>query len=258
MRETARGSQDTRSFDCGFGHEKGWFVMRTFCVRALSVVALAALSVTPAIVAQGQSPASLSETQVQELIARGQPADHARLRAHFNELAEQSAAEAKRHASMQRSFAGNTKLAHIATSIAAHCKRLMDINQSSAATLRELATEHGKLAAGAVYEPPQGGTRPQGSAGIPSDKELADLAANASSAADHRKLEQYFLALANRHDRDAANHLAYAKSWRATTKVSNAQTIAAHCDRLASQFRDTAKEARAAAAMHNDMASKAK
>ena len=232
--------------------------MRTFFVRALSVAALAALSFTPLVVAQGQAPAPLSETQVQELIARGQPADHARLRAHFNELAEQSAAEAKRHASMQQSFAGNTKLAHMATSMAAHCKRLMDLNQASAATLRELATEHGTLAAGAVYEPPQGGTRPQVDRGVPSDKELADLAANATSAADHRKLEQYFVALANRYDRDAANHVAYAKSWRATTKVPTAQTIAAHCDRLASQFREAEKEARAAAEMHKDMASKAK
>ena len=232
--------------------------MRTFFVRALSVAALAALSFTPLVVAQGQAPAPLSETQVQELIARGQPADHARLRAHFNELAEQSAAEAKRHASMQQSFAGNTKLAHMATSMAAHCKRLQDLNQTAAATLRELATEHGTLAAGAVYEPPQGGTRPQVDKGVPSDNELASLAANATSAADHRKLEQYFVALANRYDRDAANHVAYANSWRATTKVPTAQTIASHCDRLASQFREAEKEARAAAEMHKDMARKAK
>ena len=164
--------------------------MRTFFVRALSVAALVALSFPPDVAAQGQSPAPLSEAQVQELISRGQPADHARLRAHFNELAEQSAAEAKRHASMQQSFAGNTKLAHMATSMAAHCKRLQDLNQTAAATLRELATEHGTLAAGAVYEPPQGGTRPQVDKGVPSDNELANLAANATSAADHRKLEQ--------------------------------------------------------------------
>ncbi len=95
--------------------------MKPSFVRCAVLAALAALSLASSLIAQNAPPASLSEADVRQLIVRGQPADHARLSAHFTALAERYASEAKRHASMQPAFAGNTKLAHLAASQAAHC-----------------------------------------------------------------------------------------------------------------------------------------
>jgi ABC-type branched-subunit amino acid transport system substrate-binding protein len=94
--------------------------------------------------------------------------------------------------------------------------------------------------------------------GRPSDAELARLAATAETAADHRALQNYFTSVATRDEREAADHAAYAKTWRGLTKVAAYQTQAAAHDRAAEQLRAAAKEARAAAAMHGSDAAKAK
>ena len=72
--------------------------MKTISVRALSIGALALLTLAGAAAAQTTSSAVLNSLEVQELIKRAAPGDHARLEVHFAVLAEQYAADAPWHA----------------------------------------------------------------------------------------------------------------------------------------------------------------
>lgn len=217
-------------------------------IVALTLAAAAVLSTVP-LTAQDKP---LNMAEVQRLIASGQPADHARLAAHFGALADRYAADAKRHATMQPAFAGNPKLAYLAPTQAAHCRQLATRNEASAATLRELAAHHSKEAAGTPSEPPRGSERFQGEAPIPSDAELIKLAASAETAADHRALERYFTVIAERYDRDAKESVTYARSWRGLTKNPSAPALATRWEGLAKQQQESAAEARAAAKLHHD------
>lgn len=234
--------------------------MKTYFVRFAVLAVLAALTSASNLIAQNTASASLSEADVRQLIVRGEPADHARLSAHFATMAQRYATDAKRHESMGQAFSGNTKLAHIATSQREHCRQLSVRNLESAATLRELAAHHTKLAAGAASEPPKGGERFEAGAGarVPTDAELTRLAATAETAADHRALEGYFTSLAARYERESKESAAYAISWRGMSKNPSAPALAANWERLARQQRESATEARAAAGMHKDQATTAK
>ena len=76
------------------------------------------------------------------------------------------------------------------------------------------------------------------------------MAAKASTPADHRALEEYFLTAAKRYTADANEHATMAAAYRGT-KIASA---AVHCDRLVTLSRDAAKEANAAAARHKELA----
>lgn len=93
----------------------------------------------------------------------------------------------------------------------------------------------------------------EGGKGAPAstEQELKDLAAKASTPADHRALMEYFLTTAKRYAAQADEHVAMAQAYRGT-KIA---TAAVHCDRMVGLSRDAAKEANAAAAMHKDLAS---
>ena len=225
--------------------------MRTLHVRLLSLSALAFLVFAGTAAAQDKSPAILNSLEVQQLVKQAEPGDNARLAAHFTALADGYAAEAKRHMSMSKSFTGNVSR-QMGTGMSAHCKQLADLNTQSATELRDLATYHQKLAAGAVATPPTAGTSFKGSAGAPAptDQELDALAAKASTPADHHSLEEYFLTLAKRYTAAANEHAATANTYRGT-KIAQA---AVHCDRLVQLSREEAKEATAAAAMHKQLA----
>lgn len=133
-----------------------------------------------------------------------------------------------------------------------HCTGLADLNTQSAATVRELAAYHERLAAGTASTAPPDSARFEGGEGaaIPTDREIDALAARARTPADHRALEEYFLTLARRYTADADEHVAMARAYRGTRIV----TAATHCDRMITLSRDSAKEANAAAAMHRDFA----
>ena len=160
-------------------------------------------------------------------------------------------AEAKRHTSMAQSFVGNPSR-NLGTGMSAHCKQLADLNTKSATELRELATYHQKLASGAAATPPAGGARFEGGAGAPAptEQELNAMAAKASSPAEHRALEEYFLTLAKRYTADATEHATTANTYRGT-RIAQA---AGHCDNLVRLSKDAAKEATAAAEMHKQLA----
>jgi hypothetical protein len=225
--------------------------MRTLQIGFLALPALAFLVVAGSASAQDKSPALLNTVEVQQLVKRSEPGDNARLAAHFTALAEQYTAEATRHTSMAQSFGGNPSR-NLGTGMSAHCKELAGLNTQAATTVRELATYHQKLAAGAAATAPTAGARFEGGAGAPepTDQELKALAAKAGTPAEHRALEEYFLTLAKRYTADAKEHAATASTYRGT-RIAQA---AVHCDHLAELARKEAKEATDAAAMHKQLA----
>ena len=224
---------------------------------ALRHVALVAVVVTaPAVLAaQDKSPGLLNAATVRELAARAEPADHARLSAHFTALRQRYVGEAARHTAMSKSFVGNPNR-NIGSGMTIHCRTLAELNTQSAATLRELATFHEKLAAGATATPPAGGARFEGGTGAPAptDQELNALAAKANTPAEHRALDEYFATAAKRYAANADAHATLAQTYQGT-RIAQA---AVHHERLATLARDEAKEATAAAAMHRQLAGIAK
>jgi hypothetical protein len=230
--------------------------MRTVSIRTLGAAAVAVVTVTGA--AAGQTPASpvVNTLEVRKLVASSDPSDNARLSAHFAALANQYAGEAKRHSAMAQAFIAAPTRRVPAHTAADHCKRLATLNTQSAETVRELAAYHEKLAAGVATTLPKDSARFHAGAGAPepTDAELSALAAKATTPADHRALEEYFLTAAKRYTADANDHVAMAQAYRGT-RISQA---AVHCDRLVSLLRDEAKEATAAAEMHKQLATVAR
>ena len=228
--------------------------MRTVHFR-LVVVAAALLAFAGTATAQDKANSMLNTLEVRQLVARAEPADNARLSAHFSALADRYTAEARRHLSMSQSFVGNPSR-NLGTGMSVHCKRLAELNTESATTVRELAAYHEKLAAGAPATPPRDGARFQGGAGAsePTEKELNALAAKAGTPAEHHALEEYFLTLAKRYTTAADEHVTLAATFRGT-KIAQASAIHDHLARLA---RDSAKEATAAAEMHKQLANVAR
>jgi len=226
--------------------------MRRLQIRSLSLAAVACLILAGNAAAQDKSPALLNALEVRQLVAHAEPSDHARLSAHFTALAERYTAEAKRHTSMSQDIVGNPSR-NLTTGLSAHCKRLAELNTESATAATELATYHQKLAAGVPATAPTTGARLEAGAGAPAptDQQLNALAAKASTPADHRSLEEYFVALGNRYTADAKEHAAMAQSYRASTRLAGAGV---HCDRLVEQSRKGAIEAAGAAAMHKKLA----
>lgn len=225
--------------------------MRTVHIRSLAITAIAAITFAGNVAAQQASTGMLNSLEVRQLVARGEPEDNARLSAHFSALAEQYIAEAKRHASMSQGFVGNPSR-NLSSGMSAHCKRLADLNTQEATTLRELAAYHNKLAGGDTATPPAGAARFHSGAGAPepTKKDLAALAAKASTPADHRALEEYFRTLAARYAADAEAHNTFAQALRGT-RIEQSFVLHIH---LAELSRDAAKEASAAADMHKQLA----
>jgi hypothetical protein len=229
--------------------------MRTLSVRSTSVPILAVLVIAASSAAQEKSGAVLTVPEVQQLVNRGDPKDHARLVAHFTALADRYAAEAKRHTAMAQSFGGNPNR-NLGTGMSEHCKRLASLNNQSATTVRELAAYHQKLASGATATPPAGGSKFESGAGarVPAEKDLTALASQAKTPADHRALEEYFTGLARRYASEAKEHTTMAQAYRGLPRPTGASNAAVHCDSLAKISNDSAREATAAAEMHKQLA----
>jgi hypothetical protein len=222
--------------------------------RVALAVPLALLAGVATAAGQARAPEVLNLIELRQLVASAEPGDHARLGAHFAALAEQYTAEAARHTAMSKAFSGNPSRSG-AVAAGAHCTRLARLNTESAATLRELAAHHGRLAMGAPSTVPEGSARFVHGEGAPAptDAELAALAARARTPADHRALTEYFLTVAAHHTTEAEAHGRMAQAYRGTANRRGGD-FAAHCDRLVKLSRDAAAEARAAAAEHKDLA----
>ena len=231
--------------------------MRTIRFGTLSIAALALLAFVGGATAQTTSPTLLNSLEVQQLVTRATPADHARLGAHSALLAEQRAVDAKRHSAMAQAYAVSPSLRTPANSSATdHCKHLEKLNLQSAAALRELAAHHEGLAAGQASAIPRGTSGFESGAGAPAPttEALSAMARQATTPADHRALQEYFLTAAKHYTSEASDHVAIAQSYRGT-RIAQA---ADHCERIVANARESAKEATAAAAMHGQLANVAR
>jgi hypothetical protein len=225
--------------------------MRTVHFRSFAAAAVAILTMSGNVAAQDKPSALLNTLEVRQLVARAEPEDNLRLSAHFSALADRYTGEAKRHLSMSQSFVGNPSR-NLGTGMSAHCKRLADLNTQSATTARELAVYHEKQARGTSVSLPRDAAQFHSGAGAPepTDKELKALASKASTPAEHRALEEYFLMLAKRYTADADQHIALAQQYQGT-RLASASMLHDH---LAALARDEAKEATAATEMHKQLA----
>ena len=231
--------------------------MRSNHFRGIAIGLLAIGAFAAQAAAQGIPSAILTSLEVRQLIARGEPADHARLRGHFLALADQYEADARQHNAMARAFIASPSVRVRAQSSADHCKRLERLAGDSAATVRELAAHHDRLAAGNPSTAPKNAGRFEAGEGArvleQHDKEMHDLAASARTPADHRAIEQYFEGIEKQYNAAVNEHLSMARAYRAMPSRGG-NDPAAHCDRLVKLSREAAKEAAALAAEHEKAA----
>ena len=89
------------------------------------------------------------------------------------------------------------------------------------------------------------------------EKEMHDLAAKASTAADHRAIEEYFESIEKEYNAAADEHATMAQAYRAAPNRRGGDP-AAHCDRLVRSSREAAKEAGEAAREHRRAAEAAR
>jgi hypothetical protein len=226
--------------------------MTTTYVRSIAFGAIALVTLVASASAQTTSSAILNTLEVQRLIKSAEPGDHTRLSVHFAALAARYADEAKRHTAMAQAFVGTPTRRVAANSAADHCKRLATLGNESAETLRELAAHHEQLAGGIASTVPRnsGPFEAGKGASVPTEQELNILAAKATTTTEHGALREYFMALAKRYTADANEHAEMAQAYRGTRIAQSA----AHCDRLVKLSRESAKEANAAARVHEEAA----
>ena len=230
--------------------------MRTISVG--TVVAACALSLFAggAALAQDQPTPVLNTVELRQLVDRAEPADHARLSAHFGALAERYATDAKQHERMAQASTGQAgKSSNIG--LASHCRTLAKADLELEQGARALATFHKERAAGASVAAPAHtrGLESGTGASKPKDDELAEFAAKAFKTNDHRALSDYFTTLAARYSADADSHTAMSVSYGSNSRLAG---MVPHCDRLAKTARGAAKEAQMAASMHKELLSSAR
>jgi hypothetical protein len=225
--------------------------MKTLATLFLAVLAFGTLTATAA-----QRPASsdvLTASQVRQLIAGAQPADHARLRAHFEALSAQYTADAARHTALASAAGGNPNRTSSGAA-SAHHTELARLAKESAGITRELAAHHGQLAAGAASTAPRdsvGFEKGAGAPAIPSDTQLLELAAKARTPSEHGELVEYYESLVKQYSTAATEHAVMAAAYRGT---KSGTSMASHCDRLVQIARQEVKEATALAAEHKRLA----
>jgi hypothetical protein len=223
--------------------------MRTLYVRTLALSALTLLAFAGSAGAQQPAPEVLPAPQVRELMAGQQPADHARLRGHFDALAAKYAAEANRHTAFAQASAGVPRGA--GASAGAHHTRLAANANESARVLRELAVHHGQLGAGVTSTAPRTGERFERGAGAPAtpnEKQLLQLAAKAQTPSEHGLLTEYYTTLLARYAADAKEHKAMAQAYQGLNRPN--PSAMAHCERLVALANDSLKETQALIDQH--------
>lgn len=206
-----------------------------------------------AAAAQQPTPEVLPAPQVRELMAGQQPADHAKLRAHFEALAAKYAAEANRHTAFAQASAGVPRGA--GASAGAHHTRLAANANESAKTLRELAAHHGQLGAGVASAAPHNSERFEKGAGAPatpSEKQMLQLAAKAQTPSEHGQLAEYYSTLLAGFAADARDHKAMAQAYQGLNRPN--PSAVAHCERLVALANDSLKETQALVDEHKKLA----
>jgi hypothetical protein len=181
------------------------------------------------------------------------PTDHRQLNKHFVEMAARYTADADAHAAMAASYRRSPGNSNRRTfrKAAIQCDRLAEGARKAAATARELATYHERLAAGT---PASEVKAPTNDTALPmADAEVHELIVNAKSPAEHTRLRQYFATEAERYTADADRHAGMAAGYvRNPDRRSGNPEI--HCTRLAQQLRAAATAARTLASYHEGLA----
>jgi hypothetical protein len=225
--------------------------MRTFFARTI-LSSFVVVAIATAAAAQDRT-ALLTTIEVKQLAASSQREDHARLRDHFAALADKYAADARRYAASARTLTGNPNHPP-AVPPGARYGRRAESASASAATLRQLSAHHGRLAAGQVSQAPADSARFENGEGAPAptDAQLRELSAGARTPSEHRALEEYLSELAQKYTRAAQQHTATAQRYRSNPndRGGSFTALAAHCEQLAEQSRESADAARAMAAEH--------
>lgn len=227
--------------------------MRTIHFRAMLVV-LPMLAFAGGATAQDRSTL-LKSIEVKRLVASGEPADHARLRDHFAALADEYAADAKTHQAKARAVTtGNPNHPPVGSPGWPHVGRA-DSAAATAATLRDLSAHHGRLAERRSSTAPAGTARFEAGEGAPepSQAQVRELVASARTAADHRSLEEYFAAFAEKQTRAAETYTARAQAYQGLTRTAGLYA-AVYWERRAETARESAAEARASAAEQRRLA----
>jgi hypothetical protein len=220
----------------------------------LLIAGAAMLVITSPLAAQTSSGV-LNSLEVKRLVTEGTPAANATLAKHFAALADKYAAETAAHSAMASSYSGNPNHS-LGGGMSIHCKKLAELASASEKTAREMVTYHTDLAAGAAAKPPKGAAAFDAGQGSPAPnrEELKRLAGAAHTASDHHALEEYFLTLAKQKTAEATAHATMANSYRVSGQRRGSEFAAMHCDSLAKQARDAAKEATASAELHRQLA----
>lgn len=226
--------------------------MRTIYFRAVAVAFAAAFALTAAASGQQPAPGILAAPQVREAVAGQQPADHAKLRAHFEALAARYDADARQHTAFAQAYAGNSRGGAAA---AAHHNRLAEAAKESAGIVRQLSTHHGQLGAGVTSTPPKGGERFERGAGAPATptrQQLLVLAARAQTPTEHGQLAEYYSMQIAGYQADARDHRAMAQGYQGLNRPNVAAV--AHCERLVALANDAVKETQALIDEHRKLA----
>jgi len=194
--------------------------------------------------------------EVQQLVERGEPADHLRLRDHFLALSDRYGAEADRDLVTSRMFAVQARVPP--GDPGAHWTRRATLATSAAAITRELAEHHERLALGLRSRPPMGGGRFEHGAGAPEPgaRHLRQLSASARTGAEHRLLADYLSEAADRYSAEARDYTTLAAAYRASpNRRTPGGDPAVYCDRAASRARESAMNAAGLAHEHAKLAS---
>ena len=229
--------------------------MQNIWARAVIISGILALvASTSASTVQDQ----LTAKQMEALVATAStPAEHARLKQHYLDMAAIYTADADAHVEMakaSRRNQGDPKRAALGVP-AAQMERIAERARDAAATARELAAYHERLAA----EAPKGDVKPlPPHPALPmAQVEVVELIVTAKTPAEHRKLAQQFAAEAARYTADADRHAAMAVGYRANpSRGGNAPAV--HCDRFVQQMKDAATAARELAKYHEREAAAAR
>ncbi len=221
--------------------------MRTI-LRPLAAGALAALVLTAHPAAQ-----LLTTSEVKALMANKQPEDHTRLVKHFEALAVRYAADAERHKAFAQSAGGASRGAGVAA--VRHHQKMAELAAESAKVTTELAMHHSMLAAGHPSTAPLGAEAFEAGKGaptMPSERRLMVLAARAERPSEHGELYEYYSTLARQYESNAKDHRFMAQMYRGRSHPSEPEAV--QCDRLAMMATGSAREARALALDHKELA----
>jgi len=90
---------------------------------------------------------------------------------------------------------------------------------------------------------------------IPPVSEIPASIANATTAADHQRIADYFAQKAASYDAEAALHEKMALSYGSTRPRADPAAMMSHCRSMRDQFASAAKEARALEQAHRQLSS---